>query len=73
MHSRFKPGQSGNPRGRPKRSKNLATPLEEELSQTVVITENGERRRLSKGALVIKQIVNKRRLPVGIRERCLRS
>ena len=43
-HSRFKPGQSGNPRGRPKGRKNLATILEETLYRPVPITESGRRR-----------------------------
>ncbi len=32
-HTRFKPGQSGNPRGRPKGTKNLKTDLIEELGE----------------------------------------
>lgn len=57
-HSQFKPGQSGNPRGRPKRSKNMATLFEEELNLTVAITENGKRSRISKRELIVKQVVN---------------
>ena len=30
IHTRFKPGVSGNPKGRPKGTKNLATDLAEE-------------------------------------------
>ena len=33
MHTRFKPGQFGNPRGRPKGTKNLKTDLQEELGE----------------------------------------
>jgi hypothetical protein len=57
-HSRFKPGQSGNPRGRPKRSKNMATLLEDELNQIVPITENGKRRKVRKRELIVMQAVN---------------
>ena len=32
MHTRFKPGQSGNPRGRPKHSRNLKTIIQEVLT-----------------------------------------
>jgi hypothetical protein len=32
-HTRFQPGQSGNPRGRPKGTKNLKTDLIEELGE----------------------------------------
>ena len=35
-HSRFKPGQSGNPRGRPNRSKNINTLMQEELDLLLV-------------------------------------
>jgi hypothetical protein len=35
--TRFKPGQSGNPRGRPKRSKNGKTLLLEALNETVLV------------------------------------
>lgn len=58
-HTRFKPGQSGNLRGRPKGSKNMATLLEAELNQRVTITENGRRVTVTKRELVVKQAVNK--------------
>jgi hypothetical protein len=57
--SQFKPGESGNPRGRPRGSKNLALLLEEELKQRITINENGRRRRITKQAAIIKHMVNK--------------
>ena len=58
-HSRFKPGQSGNPKGRTKNIKNFTTILKEELETLVEVTENGRRRKLSKGQLAIKALVLK--------------
>lgn len=39
---RFKKGRSGNPRGRPKGSRNFATDLDEILTQKMTIRENGQ-------------------------------
>lgn len=58
-HSQFKPGQSGNPNGRPKGSKNLSSILAEELDVKVPVTENGKRLKVSKSRLAIRQQVNK--------------
>jgi len=58
-HSRFKPGQSGNPAGRAKGTKNLASVLERELRAIVTIAENGRRRRVTKLDAAVKQLVNK--------------
>src|ERR1700730_8872207 len=63
--TRFKSGQSGNPRGRPPGAKNLSTLLTEALNEPVVIAEDGGRRKISERQAIIKQLVNrsaKRRL-----------
>jgi len=41
-HSRFKQGQSGNPNGRPKGSKNFSTQVRETLDLPVPIKEGGK-------------------------------
>jgi hypothetical protein len=56
--TRFKKGQSGNPRGRRSGSKNLSTLLSEALNEPVIVTENGRRRKVSKREAIIKQLVN---------------
>lgn len=55
--TRFTPGRSGNPRGRPKGTKNLATDLREELSETIQIREGGKERRVSKQRALVKSLV----------------
>jgi hypothetical protein len=57
--TKFKPGQSGNSKGRPKGAKNFATALEEELNASVPITENGKRRKIAKRQVIAKLLVNK--------------
>ena len=57
-HTRFKPGRSGNPRGRPSGSKNLSTLLNEVLNEPVIVAENGGQRKISKRRAIIKQLVN---------------
>jgi hypothetical protein len=57
--NRFQKGQSGNPRGRPKGSLNVATALERELNQRVMVKENGQSRSITKFEAAIKQLVNK--------------
>lgn len=57
--SQFKPGQSGNRKGRPKGSQNFATVLEKELNSTVTVTEGGRRKQIRKREVIAKQVVNK--------------
>ena len=57
--SQFQRGVSGNPRGRSKGSKNLATVLEERLGEEVTVTERGRRRTISKLEAAVRQLVSR--------------
>lgn len=58
QNTRFKKGKSGNPKGRPPRSRNFLTLLKEELGQQVVVTEHGSKRSITKMEAMIKRIVS---------------
>jgi Family of unknown function (DUF5681) len=58
-HTRFTKGRSGNPMGRPTGSKNLATMMIEELTQTVAIVENGKRTKVPKIRAAVRQALNR--------------
>jgi len=59
VNTRFKKGQSGNPKGRPKGSRGLATILNRALSERVVINEGGRRKTVTKLEAAVKQVTNK--------------
>jgi Family of unknown function (DUF5681) len=59
LATRFRKGTSGNPRGRPKHARNLATVLAAALDERVVITENGRRKTTTKFEAAVKQFVNR--------------
>ena len=58
-HTRFKPGQSGNPCGRAKGTRNLRTDLIDELAERIAISEGGRRRSVSKQRGMLKQLMAK--------------
>ncbi len=53
-YTQFKPGRSGNAKGRPKGAKNLKTDLKEKLQEKIAIKESGAPKTVSKQRAMIK-------------------
>jgi hypothetical protein len=54
----FKPGQSGNPTGRPKAAKSVGTMVEEVFFRKIPITENSRRREVTMVEAILRQLAN---------------
>ena len=57
LHTRFKPGQSGNPSRRPKGSQNLRTLFEKILKEQVSLREGDTARKISKAEAILRGLV----------------
>ena len=57
-HTRFKPGQSGNPHGRKPGTLNLKTDLAQELAERIPVREGERRLKVSKQRAILKALVS---------------
>ena len=57
-HTRFKPGQSGHPKGRPRGQRNLSTMIREVLNEKVALREGDRTRKVPKGVAVFIRVLN---------------
>ncbi len=53
----FKPGQSGNPKGRPKKNKNFVEDVKGEMNELIQIQEQGKLKKITKQKALAKRIV----------------
>jgi hypothetical protein len=56
--NQFRPGETGNPRGRPKGSRNIRTVLFDVIGKKIAVTENGQTRRLPALEVMLRRLVN---------------
>lgn len=54
----FKPGHSGNPKGRPKKNKTFKEEISNELDELIYIQENGQKKQITKRKALAKKIIN---------------
>ena len=57
LHSRFKPGQSGNPSGRPKESKNLKGLLHAILNEQIALQDGSGSRKVTKAEAIMRRLI----------------
>jgi len=56
--TQFKPGVSGNPKGKPKGSRPVGALLQEIIRQKIAVTENGKTRRLPVLEIMLRRLAN---------------
>jgi hypothetical protein len=58
VRTRYKPGQSGNPKGRPKRQCNVRTVLQKALEQKITVRERDQTRTVSRLDAVVLKVIS---------------
>jgi hypothetical protein len=57
LHTRFKPGQSGNPSGRVKGSKNLKTLFHQILNEQIPLIDGAQSKKVTKGEALMRRLI----------------
>jgi len=57
VHTRFKPGQSGNPSGRVKGSKNLKTLFHQILNEQIPLIDGNQSKKVTKAEALMRRLV----------------
>lgn len=57
VHTRFKPGQSGNPAGRVKGSKNLKTLFHQILNEQIPLVEGSQSKKVTKAEALMRRLI----------------
>lgn len=57
VHSRFQPGTSGNPSGRPKGTQNFRTLLDRVLKEEIPLLDGEQHRKVSKAEAITRRLV----------------
>src|ERR1041384_1783778 len=57
LHTRFKPGQSGNPSGRVKGSKNLRTLFHQILNEQIPLQDGAQTKKVTKAEALMRRLV----------------
>ena len=68
----FRPGQSGNPSGRPKGARNFRSELREELSEVVTVRDGEREIQVSKQRALIKSLEGNQRAAASVLAICVR-
>ena len=57
LHTRFKPGQSGNPNGRAKGSQNLRTLFNKILNEQIPLIDGNQSKKITKAEAIMRRLV----------------